>query len=202
MTGRRTMHPSALAVLLATVLAAGSLQARAQQAASVPDDRLQAAVERQIDKKDLRMVTAAVKEGVVTLTGTVPHLYAKNLAYEAARKTKGVVSVVNEVVIEKGENDQLIGEFVAGQVRRYPKYTVFDDVMVMVKDGKVLIGGAVTSPDKVSEINDLASRVAGVQEIRNVMTVLPVSPSDEQLRYVIANNIYGDPMFQQVPRCR
>jgi len=37
--------------------------------------------------------------------------------------------------------------------------------------------------------------VTGVQKINNQIKTLPVSISDDQLRYTVARQIYGDPMF-------
>src|SRR6266545_3633217 len=70
---------------------------------------------------------------------------------------------------------------------------------LVVDDLKVAWGesdGRVTQGFKVKDIEDVASRVVGVQEVRNELEVLPVSIADDQLRNSIASQIYRDPMFQ------
>jgi len=158
---------------------------------------IQAQVERQLSKKSINDVTVAVKDGVVTLSGQVANLYVKNQALELARKTADVKSVASQLTIERAESDRDVAEQIAGGVRSYPHYTVFDDVNVFVKDGVVTLTGAVTEPRKANDIVNMASRVTGVQEIKNEFVVLSVSGTDAQLRVSIANQIFSDPLFTQ-----
>ena len=185
-----------LTVLLAGMLAV-PLRAAAGQEQSGPDSVIQAEVERQLSRKNINDVTVAVKDGVVTLSGQVSNLYIKNQALEAARKSKDVKSVTSQLTIERALSDRDVAEQIAGQVRSYPYYTVFDDVNVLVKDGVVTLTGAVTEPRKSSDIVNMASRVTGVQDIKNDFVVLSVSGTDAQLRVTIANRIYGDALFTQ-----
>jgi hyperosmotically inducible protein len=84
---------------------------------------------------------------------------------------------------------------VAREVRRYVHYTIFDDVNVTVENGTVTLTGAVTMPFKKDDIGKRAARVAGVAAVRNLITVLPVSTFDDDLRYRTARAIYGNPNF-------
>jgi hyperosmotically inducible protein len=186
----------ALTVLLAGMLAI-PLSGATGQEQSGPDSVIQAQVERQLSKKSINDVTVAVKDGVVTLSGQVANLYVKNQALELARKTADVKSVASQLTIERAASDRDVAEQIAGGVRSYPYYTVFDDVSAFVKDGVVTLIGAVTEPRKSSDIAAMASRVTGVQEIKNQFVVLSVSGSDAQLRRAIASQIYNDPIFTQ-----
>jgi osmotically-inducible protein OsmY len=186
----------ALTVLLAGMLAV-PLRAAARQEQSGPDSVIQTEVERQLSRKNINDVTVAVKDGVVTLSGQVSTLYIKNQALEAARKTKDVKSVTSQLTIERASSDRDVAEQIAGQVRSYPYYTVFDDVNVVVKDGVVTLSGYVTEPRKANDIVNMASRVTGVLDIKNDFVVLSVSGTDAQLRVTIANRIFGDPLFTQ-----
>jgi hyperosmotically inducible protein len=84
---------------------------------------------------------------------------------------------------------------VAREVQRYVHYTIFDDVRVSVQDGTVTLTGAVTMPYKKDDIGKRVARVAGVRTVRNLITVLPVSNFDNELRYRAARAIYGNPNF-------
>jgi hyperosmotically inducible protein len=72
---------------------------------------------------------------------------------------------------------------------------VFDDVNASIDNGIVTLMGRVTMPFKKDEIGARVARVDGVREVRNQLSVLPVSPFDDDLRYRIARAIYGNSAF-------
>jgi hypothetical protein len=179
---------------LAAVLLAGPVAA-AQQHTPLTDQQIQSQVEHRLSEKPLASVTVAVRNRVVTLTGIVANVWAKNETIEQARGIHDVESVVSEITIARGESDLATADEIAKRVRRYVFYTIFDDVSGTVSDGTVTLRGRVTMPYKAQEIAELASRVHGVQDVINEIGTLPVSTFDEQLRYAIAAGIYRDPLF-------
>ena len=79
---------------------------------------------------------------------------------------------------------------------RYPHFTIFDSVHAQVDDGVVTLTGKVTMPYKRNDDRASASRGStGVDEVRNEITVLPVSQFDDELRFRIARAIYGNSNF-------
>jgi osmotically-inducible protein OsmY len=94
------------------------------------------------------------------------------------------------------KNYQVVKD-VAKEVNRYSRFSVFDDVSVAANQGVVTLTGKVTMPFKAEDIGRIASRVTGVTQVRNEITVLPVSIFDEDLRYRIARAIYNNPGFWQ-----
>jgi osmotically-inducible protein OsmY len=84
---------------------------------------------------------------------------------------------------------------VAKTVNRYAQFSIFDDVEIGVKDGVVTLTGKVTMPYKRDDIEKRVAKVDGVSQVRNQISVLPVSQFDDQLRYRIARSIYGNPNF-------
>jgi len=84
---------------------------------------------------------------------------------------------------------------VSKSVNRYAQFSIFDDVNATVKDGVVMLTGEVTMPYKRDEIEKRVANVDGVREVRSKISVLPVSQSDDRLRYLIARAIYGNPNF-------
>ena len=84
---------------------------------------------------------------------------------------------------------------VAKTVNRYAHFTIFDDVNANVTNGVVTLTGRVTMPYKRDDIMKRAADVDGVREVRDNIEVLPVSQSDDRLRYQIARTIYGNPNF-------
>lgn len=90
---------------------------------------------------------------------------------------------------------QIIND-VSSEVRKYTRFTIFDDVRIGVaEDGVLVLTGRVTMPFKKDDIGRIASRVDGVSMVRNEIAVLPVSPYDDDLRYRIARAIYGNANF-------
>jgi hyperosmotically inducible periplasmic protein len=92
------------------------------------------------------------------------------------------------------KNFQVVKD-VARQVSQYTRFTVFDDVSVAADQGVVTLTGKVTMPYKVQDIGRIAARVPGVTQVKNELTVLPVSLFDEDLRYRIARGIYNNSAF-------
>src|SRR6185436_12532106 len=84
---------------------------------------------------------------------------------------------------------------VASSVDRYTQFTIFDDVNAAVKDGVVTLTGKVTMPYKRDDIAKRVARIDGVRSVKDLITVLPVSGFDDELRYRIARSIYGNANF-------
>ena len=137
----------------------------------------------------------SVAQGVVTLRGTVAHVWARDRAVKLAMEVAGVQAVESELDIAFEESDKKLGENVAKKIRRYVFFTIYDDVNIGVEEGSVTLTGRVTWPFKATEIAERVSRVLGVQELRSEIQVLPVNTHDSRLRRVLAFRIYRDPLF-------
>jgi hyperosmotically inducible protein len=94
------------------------------------------------------------------------------------------------------KNLQVLND-IAAQVRQYARFTIFDDVNASVDNGIVTLTGRVTMPFKKDDIAARVAQVQGVSQVRNNLSVLPVSPFDDELRYRIARAIYRNPAFWQ-----
>jgi osmotically-inducible protein OsmY len=182
-----------VAVAAVVVASAGALAQRVQPT----DQTIAREVVERLTSHDVTGVSVGVESGIVTLNGTVPTLWMKERAGEQALKAADVVTVVNALTVARAESDSALAELVAQRLRRYVFFTIFDDADVKVEDGVVTLTGRVTMKHKAEAFADLASRVAGVQEVRNKVQTLPVSKFDDQLRYAIARELYGDPLFAQ-----
>ena len=93
------------------------------------------------------------------------------------------------------DTDARLQDGIARSLQSYTRLTIFDDVTAHVENGVVTILGKVTMPFKKNEIAKRLSEVAGVLELRNEITVLPVSIEDDDLRKRVARAIYGNPAF-------
>jgi osmotically-inducible protein OsmY len=159
-----------------------------------PDEQVRAAIDEALskDKIDLEV---AFQGGTATLTGKARNVFQKNRALELALAEPEVQNVDASVEIAAAESDQKLGEEVVKEIRKYPRFTVFDDCSAFVKEGKVAIFGWVTEPYKKTEIEKRLHKVIGIQDFKNDLEVLPVSLSDQRLREVLWNRIYRDSTF-------
>jgi osmotically-inducible protein OsmY len=89
---------------------------------------------------------------------------------------------------------------ISREVLRYPHFTIFDNVEAEVEGGVLTLTGKVTMPYKRTDIERRVAKVEGVREVRNLITVLPVSQFDNDLRWQIAGAIYQHPAFLHYSR--
>jgi hypothetical protein len=80
-------------------------------------------------------------------------------------------------------------------VTRSPHVTIFDDVNVTVREGRVTLTGKVTNDSKRREITRRVASVAGVREVQDDLRVFPSSKLDDELRERIGRAIYGNAGF-------
>jgi hyperosmotically inducible protein len=88
-----------------------------------------------------------------------------------------------------------LSDAVVRSVNSYSRFTIFDDVTVLVEDGIVTLRGKVTMPFKREDIARRVEAVDGVRSVQNQIELLPVSIHDETLRRKIARAIYGHSAF-------
>jgi NhaA family Na+:H+ antiporter len=183
------------ATIVVAVLGLTAVSSAAAQPAASQDEATGRLVIQRLMEKEIVGVTVQVDNGIVTLRGTVPTLWVKRRAIAEANKVTDAMFVLSELTVPRGESDARIAEAVARRVQRYVFFTIFDDVEVEVHKGIVTLTGRVTMPHKTEALLDLAEHEPGVQEARSRIQTLPVSRFDDELRYAIARNIYGDALF-------
>ena len=135
----------------------------------------------------------AVQDGTVRLEGQVRSLWEKNETIKLARQVEGVRTLVSALTIIRAESDKRISDQLTERVQHYARYGMFDDLSSTVRNGVVRFEGLVTSPDKAEDLEDLASRIQGVQAIENDIKPFPVSRSDDALRFELASRIFAYP---------
>jgi hyperosmotically inducible protein len=185
-------------LLGAAIVALAATSATGATAAAPSDSAIKADVQRQLARLELGSshITVDVRDGVVTLSGSVPSLWVKEEAVRRALKASDVKSLVADLTIAKAENDLALAREVIDRIRHYDLYTVYDSIDGRVRNGAVRLIGAVTEPKKAADIVERVAKVRGVQAIDNQIEVLPASQSDDRLRVTIATTIYRDQAFQ------
>ena len=185
-------------LILPTVLLLITGAAVAQDPAPLSDTEIQRLVEQKLRGENLLTdgVEVSVDGGVVTLKGKVPNVWTKDRIVAIVLEVPQAKEIFSELAIATGESDQDLAKQLAEKIRRYPNYTIHDEVTGRVEDGAVYLIGWVTMPFKSSAIEEMASKILGVQEVRNEISVLPTSSIDAKLRETLAQRIYGNSTFR------
>jgi hyperosmotically inducible periplasmic protein len=103
--------------------------------------------------------------------------------------------VAATTVLAGDRRDLRVAEDIGRFLNTHPQLSIFDDVNAEVENGVVTLTGKVTAEYKRNEVARLVSRVEGVREVRNGVSVLPSSPFDDELRFRAARAIYGHSAF-------
>jgi osmotically-inducible protein OsmY len=158
------------------------------------DEQVLAEIEKAFSKDKIRL-QVSYQSGTAKLTGKVRNVFEKNRALELALAEPEVQNVDSDIEVAAPESDQKLGEEVVKEIRKYSRFTVFDDCSAFIKEGKVALFGWVTEPYKKTEIEKRLHKIVGIQEFKNDIEVLPVSLSDQRLRETLANRLYRDSTF-------
>jgi len=195
----RNLLKAAVAVLATGVLSA-TLFAQTPAASRYDNQSEEKVTQKLAAKKQFADVKASVKDGVVTLTGTVD-LYQRKLdAAKLARKTAGAKSVRNLIAIA-GPNvpDEQLGDKLATRLTyvRSGYDSTFDYFALSVKDGVVTVEGedrtGVGRDEALADIYNMP----GVKDVINNISLEPVSIFDDGLRLRTARAIYRDPVLSR-----
>jgi hyperosmotically inducible protein len=124
--------------------------------------------------------TVDVKNGIVTLTGTVQNLAQKDLTEAYAKDIDNVKSVRNELVVQSpGSNDTSVGEVMDdASITSQVKYSLLSHrstsalaTKVKTDNAVVSISGVADSDAEKALVTKLAQDTRGVKSVDNDMTV-------------------------------
>ncbi len=150
------------------------------------------------EKLDKQVAEVVATGATVTLRGKPSNVYMKMKAIELTLTVEGVETVEDELEVAEAESQEDMVKQLRNKVLTYPHFTVFDDVGFLIQDGGlVVLNGYVTDPFKKDELEERVAKVTGVQQLDNVIEVLPVGASDDRLRRTLFNNIYRNELFIQ-----
>jgi hyperosmotically inducible protein len=74
-----------------------------------------------------------------------------------------------------------------------PYYGVFDNLAYRVDGNTITLVGQVTRPTLKSDAEHVVKDIEGVEQVKNEIQVLPLSPNDDRLRIAAYRSIYGQP---------
>jgi osmotically-inducible protein OsmY len=125
-------------------------------------------------------IGVAVKDGVVTLSGTVSNYARKFEAEKAAEKVNGVKAVALDLVVKLGSpfirTDSDIAH-AAIQALKWDLDVPDENIKLRVEDGRVLLEGEVEWQYQRSAAERALRYLYGVKSVSNLISVKPVKVS-------------------------
>ncbi len=162
-------------------------------------------VQHTLENKRFANIHTQVKNGLVTLTGTVDVYATKEDAEHKIHHKKGVVAVRNMIEVQAtGSAAEISDVDLRNKLAEKLAYdrvgygtTAFNSFTIGVQNGVVTLGGTAYGPtDKDSAIS-LVAHYPGVKDVVDNVEVAPLSPNDDRIRLDAARAIYGYPSLQR-----
>jgi osmotically-inducible protein OsmY len=123
-----------------------------------------------------------VKDGVVTLTGSVESYIKKYAAEQAAHRVRGVKAVANDIEVRLPSSAERSDADIAAAAVRALEWDAFvpiEKLDVTVSKGWVTLKGEVEWQYQREDAYRVVHRLAGVKGVTNLIVVKPrVAPSD------------------------
>ncbi len=137
---------------------------------TLTDKEINEAVELQLlisEETSSHLVDSETVNGIVTLSGTVDHILARDKAVEIAKSVKGVRSVINRMTVKppKKSDTQILRD--VQEALRMDPVTESYELLVKVKNGTVTLEGNVQSWSEKQIAEQVAKGISGVRDIEN-----------------------------------
>jgi hyperosmotically inducible protein len=204
MSRRRAALAGLAGVLMAvTLLFLGLAEATAQSGSNGAqnDGQIQADVMKSLENKRFKDVKVSVKNGVVTLTGTVDVYSAKLDADNRAHHRRNVKGVENQIEVAGPTIDDTTLRNKLAEKLAYDRVgygtTAFNAFTIGVQDGVVTLGGTAYGPSDKDSAVSMVENYPGVKDVVDNIEVAPLSPMDDRIRLAVARAIYGYPQLNK-----
>ena len=163
------------------------------------DAQVLAEVQKSLESKRFADVHPSVKNGIVTLAGTVDVYATKEDAEHKIHHKRGVVAVQNELQVQTGGSNAEISDVeLRNKLAEKLAYdrvgygtTAFNSFTIGVQNGVVTLGGVAYGPTDKDSAVSLVSHYPGVKDVIDDIEVAPLSPNDDRIRIAAARAIYG-----------
>ena len=139
-------------------------------------------------------------KGIVTLSGTVPSLASKSYAVKEAKKTRGVMGVIDLIrFMPEWRSDRDIEHEVR---RKILNSAVIDSQGIQVTsfEGKVRLEGTVPNWEELDEAQRVASEVRGVKEIENMLIIdMSITRTDQDIKADVVSALERNVYLTDLP---
>lgn len=174
-TSRRSAPALWIACLALLSTAPATAAADAAKPHNAPDDQtITDAVERAMQFETsvpANTITVATNQGIVTLTGKVDDLLAKERVAKVVQQVRGVRSIVNQIRADPEQRPDAEIQRDVKDALRYDTATESREITPSVKDGVVTLSGTVQSWQERRLAVHAAKGVRGVREVTDSLRV-------------------------------
>jgi hyperosmotically inducible periplasmic protein len=190
-------------LMTGVLLFAGPAKATAQGGSNGAqnDAQIQTDVMKSLENKRFKDVKTSVKNGVVTLTGTVDVYSAKLDADNRAHHRRNVKGVENQIDVAGPTIDDTTLRNKLAEKLAYDRVgygtTAFNAFTIGVQNGVVTLGGTAYGPSDKDSAVSMVENYPGVKDVVDNIEVAPVSPMDDRIRLAEARAIYGFPQLNK-----
>jgi osmotically-inducible protein OsmY len=195
---------AAMALLMTVNLAPAISMAEEPQKVTDQDLVLAVETELQLDEAvPAQYLDVTATDGIVTLSGTVSNILARDRAVNLVRSVRGVRAVIDRItVIAVQRPDEELSRDVDTALAKDPATDSYE-ISADAKDGVVTLAGTVDSYAEKQLAAEVAKGVRGVKEVNNDLTVEYRSQrSDEEIardiRHRMEQDVYLDPQHVEV----
>lgn len=164
---------------------------------NIPDNDITEAVEFALELDEAvesHLIDVITRDGIVSLSGSVDNILARDRAARVAESIKGVRSVVNNVGVACIIRDD---DVIAADVRTalmYDPVTEEFEIAVDVVDGVVTLKGEVDSWEERRLAEYITKGVKGVRGVENALTVAyDVPRSDSEIKAEVEEKLSLNP---------
>jgi osmotically-inducible protein OsmY len=171
----KSMFPITLATVVSTLLVASP-----PLRAADTDSRIEASAAASYNFKTYLKddsITTYSKDGVVTLTGTVPEASQKTLAGDTVASLPGVIRVDNQIVVSTDQPAEHSDTWISMKVKTallFHRHVSGLATDVNVKDGVVILTGQASNEAQKELTTEYAKDIDNVKAVVNDMTIAPI----------------------------
>ena len=122
-----------------------------------------------VPDEDIKVV---VRDGVVTLSGSVEWYYEKHNAFNSIHNLFGVKLVINNIVIKPSARIDItaVKDKITKEFERHARIDA-RRIQIETNRSKITLKGTVSNFDEIDEAEDAAWSIPGVEEVKNELTV-------------------------------
>jgi osmotically-inducible protein OsmY len=168
----------------------------AQESEELEDRDISLAVETELmvdEAVPSHLVNVETNDGIVTLSGSVDNILARDRAEHVAETVKGVRAVINQVTVEPVmRTDQEIFQDVTNALMYDPASDGFE-IDVNVDRAEVMLEGSVDSWQEKQLAAQVAKSVKGVRQVTNRINIdYPEERSDYEIKQDVISRLQND----------